>query len=334
MKKIIDATSLGLYTLEVEITTRCNFACKHCYNRGGFIGDLPCEKIQSLIDFAFKNNLINFVITGGEPLIHPKFGRIATLIFRKKIIAREKKPRFILQTNGFFLEKIPLFYLKAFDLIHLSTDVVGGLRDDTSHLRKTIFFLKKHHVSFYLFFTVHKKNLSYIDEFINFGLKNDIKTAFNFLLPVNPDLRKLTLSRLEIFRVGNKLVNYYQKREILRPSCPLLSVFEKKRISSSYIGNLGGCVAGIAACIVGANGEVMPCPFLRISAGNIYKESLESIWLRSKVFKILRERSKYKKPCGNCGFLSFCGGCRARAFLMTNDLLGPDPLCIKELVEK
>jgi radical SAM protein with 4Fe4S-binding SPASM domain len=45
------------------------------------------------------------------------------------------------------------------------------------------------------------------------------------------------------------------------------------------------------------------------------------------LFKELRDFKKYKGSCGACEYVSVCGGCRARAYGMTGDYLGPEPFC-------
>ena len=93
----------------------------------------------------------------------------------------------------------------------------------------------------------------------------------------------------------------------------------------------GGCSAGIAAMVVSPTGTVFPCAKLRIPAGNIHVESLETIWLKSGVFNLLRNRENISS-CRGCDFLNDCGGCRSAALAASGDWLGKDPLCFKELI--
>ena len=89
----------------------------------------------------------------------------------------------------------------------------------------------------------------------------------------------------------------------------------------------GGCTAGIASCSILANGDVIPCPFVRIKAGNIYEEPLEKIWRESDLLRKLRDRKNYE-GCGNCKHLAYCGGCRRSAYQSSNKITGFDYNCI------
>lgn len=88
-----------------------------------------------------------------------------------------------------------------------------------------------------------------------------------------------------------------------------------------------GCHAGIHYLSLRPNGEVYPCPFLQISAGNIRKQSLLEIWQSSIFLQKLRNRDLLKGKCGTCKYKYVCGGCRARAYLYTGDPFEEDPTC-------
>jgi radical SAM protein with 4Fe4S-binding SPASM domain len=92
-----------------------------------------------------------------------------------------------------------------------------------------------------------------------------------------------------------------------------------------------GCCAGRGFVYIKANGDVWPCPFLEISAGNILNQPFTEIWQKSDLFNSLRIREKtLKGKCGQCKYNRVCGGCRARAYIETGDHLGDDPACFIE----
>jgi len=95
-----------------------------------------------------------------------------------------------------------------------------------------------------------------------------------------------------------------------------------------------GCHAGLHYFSLRPNGDIYPCPFLQVVAGNIRERSLSEIWYNSKVFDELRHRSQLKGKCGECKYREECGGCRARAYTQTGNYLAPDPYCPIELFRK
>jgi AdoMet-dependent heme synthase len=55
--------------------------------------------------------------------------------------------------------------------------------------------------------------------------------------------------------------------------------------------------------------------------------SLADLWTSSELFAGIRRRSSLGGRCGECEMNAHCGGCRARAYGMTGDLMAEDPLC-------
>ena len=90
----------------------------------------------------------------------------------------------------------------------------------------------------------------------------------------------------------------------------------------------GGCLAGTGVCFISHRGEVFPCGYLPVSCGNVREQSLPAVWRESEVFRQLRNRNLLTGKCGHCEYAVACGGCRARAFAATGDMLAEEPDCI------
>ena len=77
-------------------------------------------------------------------------------------------------------------------------------------------------------------------------------------------------------------------------------------------------------------GDVRPSEFAPHSAGNLRYRDLGVIYRGSDLFVALRNQDNLHGRCGHCEFRILCGGSRARAYAMTGDLFGADPLCAYE----
>jgi radical SAM protein with 4Fe4S-binding SPASM domain len=95
----------------------------------------------------------------------------------------------------------------------------------------------------------------------------------------------------------------------------------------TYSGGAGGCPAGTHYMGIRPNGDVTPCPYLPVFAGTLRKSSLAELWTSSELFTDIRRRSSLGGRCGECEMNGHCGGCRARAYGMTGDVMAEDPLC-------
>ena len=74
-------------------------------------------------------------------------------------------------------------------------------------------------------------------------------------------------------------------------------------------------------------GDVRPSEFVPHSAGNLRYRDLGTIYRGSDLFVALRDPDNLHGKCRHCEFRVLCGGSRARAYAMTGDLFGADPLC-------
>ena len=91
-----------------------------------------------------------------------------------------------------------------------------------------------------------------------------------------------------------------------------------------------GCLAGSSICFVSHTGEVFPCGYLPVSAGNVRRQSMSDIWNDSEVFARLRDVDQLEGKCGLCEFKKICLGCRARAFYASGNYMAEEPYCVYE----
>jgi radical SAM protein with 4Fe4S-binding SPASM domain len=88
----------------------------------------------------------------------------------------------------------------------------------------------------------------------------------------------------------------------------------------------GSCPAGKYYCRITPEGDVTPCPYMPVTAGNLRQTSFARLWEGAGVFHDLREPHLGGR-CGACEFSKICGGCRCRAYATYGDYLAEDPAC-------
>ncbi len=89
-----------------------------------------------------------------------------------------------------------------------------------------------------------------------------------------------------------------------------------------------GCMAGDGFCFVSRVGEVYPCGYLPVSAGNVSRQPFPEIYASSPVLLALRDPDRLSGKCGRCEYKTTCHGCRARAYSRWGDYLAEEPLCL------
>ena len=130
-----------------------------------------------------------------------------------------------------------------------------------------------------------------------------------------------------LYRIQGK----YNGRMLVNAKCAphyIKTVLENGSSSiRMYSGGAGGCPAGTHYMGIRPNGDVTPCPYLPVFAGTLRNSSLADLWTSSELFADIRRRTSLGGRCGECEMNGHCGGCRARAYGMTGDLMAEDPLC-------
>jgi radical SAM protein with 4Fe4S-binding SPASM domain len=132
-----------------------------------------------------------------------------------------------------------------------------------------------------------------------------------------------------LYRIQRK----YDRRMLVNAKCAphyIKTVLEHASDEAAfrvYSGGAGGCPAGTHYMGIRPNGDVTPCPYLPVFAGSLRSAALSDLWSSSQLFNDVRRRSSLGGRCGACEMNGHCGGCRARAYGMTGDLMAEDPLC-------
>lgn len=334
---------IELLHVQVNITSRCNMRCEHC--RGAYAGavDLPIDDFERLMLFSQQHlgEGGDYLISGGEPLLHPQFKSFLTLL----------KEHFhqvgwvSITTNGTFLSDKWLDFLQSLafpDLrIAISLDSVNPERHDNfRHSRhafeKSIQAIKLVGARFDLQCivraTIQKDQLNEIVPMATLveSLGADV-LSISSVIPVGRALGKSELrfdkeSKRELIELA---ITFNQQGHQLKIDVndPLTY------INANYegiCGEFGGCIAGIGTFSVEPDGSMLPCPVLPnqviMNISGLSPEQMMAAYINNPFVHCLLER-KLTGKCGICALRSTCGGCRARAEGILGHYLAEDPDC-------
>ena len=88
--------------------------------------------------------------------------------------------------------------------------------------------------------------------------------------------------------------------------------------------------AGSGFIFISHTGAVHPSGFFPLTVGSVRTRPLAEIYRRSPLLRALRDPQALGGRCGRCEFRLVCGGSRSRAFALSADPVGEDPLCAYE----
>jgi len=320
--------------------------CIHCHAEGSTPDkdELTTDEAKKFIDDLSKVNEFRMLVyTGGEPLMRPDL--IELLNHSRKAGLTN-----VIATNGTLIDEEVAFKLKEAGVVGAAVSLDSSNSEIHNHIRRNdnafnlalrgMRALRKAGILLQINVTAMEYNFSTLGELIEIADDEGSGIMLMYqLVPVGRGSR-IEDATLDINENEKLLKNLAEKQKnvstIIEPVAgpqywPYL--MEKKKKSDGIYLKLAkqvfhGCSAGRGFVYIKANGDVWPCPFVEISAGNVREKSFKKIWEEGEVFLKLRDReNKLKGKCGECKYRKMCGGCRGRAMAYYGDYLAEDPSC-------
>jgi heme b synthase len=333
-----------------EITGKCNLNCIHCRSSstmGSDQEDFTLKEAKALIDdiTAFAKPVV--VLSGGEPLLREDVFEIAAYGTAQGL-------RMALATNGTMVDDETCARIKdsGIRIVSLSLDgSTAEIHDDFRNqpgafeatLRAAEYF-RKHGIEFLINSSFTKRNQEDIPNV--YRLAKEIGAVAWYMFMIVPMGRgEELMAELISSEDYDKILKWHfdmelqEKDMLVRPTCAPHYYrivqqeseareldFERRNLKFGT-GGSKGCIAAQSIAFIGSRGDVQPCSYFPMAAGNVREHSFREIWENSKIFQDIRSFKDYKGRCGSCEYLGVCGGCRARAFAVSDDYMEEEPFC-------
>ncbi len=298
--------------------------------------ELNTEEALSMISqIAEVNPEVMLILSGGEPLLRKD-------IFDLAAYAHGKGMMVVLGTNGLLVDDgvAASSINSGITGVSVGLDSVNPLVHDEIRLFdgawegavKAIGICKSHGLSVQVNSVVTAMNYKELPELIRFSADLGAKVFSPFFLVCTGRGEELTdITPYQYEEILSFIAESRGKYDgmIIRTRCaPTFRriLYQKDRESSLLKMGTGRCMAGKNYCRITPQGDVSPCPYMRLSVGNVVRSNFKDIWANSEVFGSLR-RNLLKGKCGMCEFRLICGGCRARAYAANGDFTDEDPWC-------
>lgn len=330
----------NLNIIAIEIIEGCNLNCSFCVRNAS-------SNIIERIDIKFYEKFLNIIsnlpykpdiaITGGEPFLHPQL-----IYILKKTI--EKGFKFSINTNG-TIEDESIFSIckntEFFKYFIISLDsyneaIHNDIRGSSYAHKKTLSFieaLKKNTLSFCINMTVNEKNFNDIDKTIK--LAKEIGAENISIATVKPSGRGESLLNLDQLRtIASQIIDnqYLICNEFkLYVAEATFFLYDMKNYKDAISkGEKWSCAFGNSTLHMKLNGDILGCTTCDLVIGNIFSQDkfdLNKFWKDNETLNKVREKKHLTGICSTCDYSDFCGGCRCRAYALTNSLFGDDPYC-------
>ncbi len=330
-----------------ELTAGCNLSCVHC--RGASTssvpaGELTTDEAKHFIDEVSGLGKPILILSGGEPLTRPD-------VFEIALYGTDSGFRIVLATNGTLLTPEIVGKLKEAGVQRLSISIDGadaishdefrGLPGAFERTLEGIEVLRKADFPFQINTMISSRNLEEIPRTFELAKKlGAVAYHLFFLVPTGRGEESDEVSPEDYESILNWLYDMQKEAKILLKATCAPHYFRVMRQRAkkegieisvnthSYEAMTKGCLGGTSFCFVSSVGDVYPCGYLPVIAGNIRKQPFRDIWENSEIFRKLRDPEELKGKCGICEYKTVCSGCRARAYAATGDYLNEEPYCV------
>lgn len=339
----------ALRLLAWETTRRCNLSCLHC--RAGamdqhYPGELSTQEGEALLRDLRGLGQPVIILTGGEPLLRED-------IFHLASFGHGLGLRMAMAVNGTLLTPEVARRLKDSDIQRLSISLDGP--DAASHDQfrgqpgafegalSGMAAARAAGLEFQINTTVTRGNLPWIERLYDLAVELGAVAHHIFLLVPTGRGRALTGEIISAQKY-EEVLHWFADKKFSGPPLELKATCAphfyriirqeaKRRGQKLSFETHGldavtkGCLGSQGFAFVSHVGQVQPCGYLELSAGNVHERPFSQIWRDSKLFLRLRDHDQLGGKCGACEYRRVCGGCRARAYEVSGDEMAEEPLC-------
>ena len=301
--EINNVKDISIKVLYIMMSNKCNLKCNFCsYGCNDELNKSEQIDFESdykrFIKFIEDINPKKIIFTGGEPLMNSRIYNYIQLskLYTNAII--------VLQTNGYFLNKIDCKLFDLIDCVEISTS-----HYEIEKLSSTFNILMKNNVKTYATF-VFNNNYNKLIDIIDLCIDLEIELKINFVSGFGSAL----FNEIELCDGETKLSILYLIAKHLLTKKGNIRVLENnfRNPMNFYI----PCSAYGRGLTIFPDGSLYPCHSLKDSRyclGNINEYSAELV--KEKYFKLLSE-DWYKKKfkifknirCEKCKYIEICGG--------------------------
>jgi radical SAM protein with 4Fe4S-binding SPASM domain len=321
----------SLNTVAINVLTKCNLKCLHCYGEFGITRNEKLEKetVFSIIDQLKELHCSEINFTGGEVFLYQD-------IFDILEYAKRKNLKVSLMTNGTLVTPDIVERLKKIGYMKIQVSIDGttaeihdlfrGVKGSFKKSMRALKMLKEAGFSMEIAFVAHKKNCDSVPAIYDLADEMGVELKVGPLVKLGNAVR-----HLDDFYIEPAV--YYDiyrtiRKNRLRTDNDSVNNESKKNPPEKY---LERCIAGAKSIAIKANGDILPCEIFpqidKFIMGNIYKASLKEI-----VYNFDREKritdfnALSLKKCKNCELITTCkGGCMATAYAETGSFNELDP---------
>jgi len=317
-----------LTNLHIEITSKCNERCVHCYiPHDNKTRHIEPDLFYNILEQCKEMNLLHVTLSGGEPLMHNNFDDFLKKCNEYNFSVNVLSNLTLLNIENIEEMKRNRLLGVQVSLYSMDPNIHDAITQEKGSFEKTmsaIHKLKENDIPMQISCPILKKNMNCYDMVIEWGKANNIHVGSDFIILARYNHTTQNLSN----RLSTSDVREILKQKNTKDPKDfeeLEKEAEHKKIDPDDI----VCSVCHSSICIADNGNVYPCAgWQDYVVGNVNEASLKDIWSNSNKVQYLRSLRKRDFPkCIQCAESAFCTMCMVRN---ANEHHLGDPLEVNE----
>ena len=307
-----------LFTFHVELTSKCNERCVHCYIPHECKNtDIEHGLMIKALDQCKEMGVMNIVFSGGEPMLHPNFCdfmRYAKdLDFNVTVLSNltllDDEILSALKYRHTSCVNVSLYSMDA--QVH---DAITTVEGSFFRTKNNILRLIDNNIAVQINCPIMKQNQATFQDVILWGHEHKCAVILDYIIMARSDRSadnlEYRLTKEEIRPVLEKIV----QNDVVVQANIKYHAYRSELSSGTIDPDERVCGVALSTICMVANGNVYPCAgWQKYVCGNINESSLQEIWTKSPAVILLRQlRLKDFKKCLRCEDKKYCLMCISR----------------------
>jgi radical SAM protein with 4Fe4S-binding SPASM domain len=313
-----------IFGLQVEVTSRCNERCIHCYipndkkDRGK---DIDTSLLLKVLDEAKDMKTLQLTLSGGELFMHKDIDIIlrhsrkndfSISILSNLTLLRDDHIELLKEVNPSIIQ-VSLYSMEA--EIH---DAITKVKGSSEKTKRAIERLVESNIPVQISCPVMKLNRKSYKDVLIYANNLHTKAYTDFIMMAQSDYSTNNLAQR---------INLYETEELLSDILKFDRDYrettlkqEAKSFDLEKYKKMPVCGVGIDNICLTSNGDYYPCAgWQGMLVGNANKQSLKDVWENSEQLKMLRTITNGSfSECIVCQARDYCAMCLVRNFNENN----------------
>ncbi len=328
-----DLEKIFPFHVTLELTNKCNFKCRYCYNNSSPANREEITSPIKLLEELKENGVWSIELSGGEPFLHSSindilefalenFGMIGILtngtLINEEVCRKVKK----------FSDKV-VFQVCLDSSNPLELEKITNVKDSFNRILKAMRLLRKNGLIYRVGMVVDDpKRIEEMEEVLKFA-KKEGASAFVANIVLNFGRGE---NQIEKFRPEDYL-RFWEKIKELTFKYP--DMFRTEILDK--VEEYKNCGAGSRDLVINWKREVKICVLSEHKVGKLEGEGAYKTFLdeNQEVFeKFAQLNAPDEKICKNCDFLNYCYKCVIRGLRKARELGFENCLWVRQEMDK